>query len=168
MNKQVALIARWHRRVIDSGTKLLSISCFDNTKFIRGQNAIEDDLMSFQTWGLEFTTGVIDGLHDFCFFLRKMIERADLRSLAKMTYPHANLISATINQGSPYATKVVLCKENLWWILGRVIHSTSVVVLGGVRSDVLCYTDGKTREYQDSRIYVEVESDLDRKEGKNT
>lgn len=166
MNKQVALIARWHRRVIDSGAKLLSVSCFDNTKFVRGHNAIEDDLLSFHTWGIEFTTEVIDGLHDFCFFLRKVIERVDLQDLAKATFPHANLSVAKINQGSPYECQVSLCNRDLWWMLGRVIHSTSVTVLGGTRSDVLHYTDGKTREYADSRVYVEVESDLDRKAGK--
>lgn len=166
VNKQIALISRWHRRVIESGTRLLSTSCFDNTRFIQGHNALADDVRSFEPWRTEFTIEIIDSLHDFCFFLRKVIERANVQDQAKLTYPHEFMEVAKVNQGSPDEKEVILCKKDLWWILGRVIHSTSVVVVGGFRSDVIYYKDGKTREYANSRVYVEIESDMDRNTGK--
>jgi hypothetical protein len=60
MTKQMALIARWHIRVLETGTRLLAVACFDNNRFVAGRNAIEDDCCSFQTLNLEFTIEVID------------------------------------------------------------------------------------------------------------
>jgi hypothetical protein len=57
--------------------------------------------------------------------------------------------------------KVTLCNKSLWWILGRMIHSKSVVVLGGDNSPIRVYEDGKSREFEDGRCYVEVTSDYD-------
>ena len=167
MDKQVALISRWHRRVVDSGTKLLSLACFDNTKFISKQNAIEDDLLSFSCWDLEFTVEVIDTLHDFCFFLRKVIERSNAIELAKKTYPHREIQSVKINQGGIDETEIELCQKDLWWILGRFIHSESVMVLGGTKNELVVYKDGKSREFIDSRTYIEVSSDYDAKKNKS-
>ncbi|WP_148654551.1 hypothetical protein [Paraburkholderia caribensis] len=165
MDKQIALIARWHRRVVDAGARLLAVSCFDNTKFVHGHNALEDDIMSFEPWSLEFTIEVVDSLHDFCFFCRKVIERANMRALAQTTFPHANMISHKIKQGGLDEVEVSLCQRDLWWILGRVIHSTSTFVLGGAREDLIVYPDGKTRSYADSRVFVQIESDFDKQTG---
>ena len=55
----------------------------------------------------------------------------------------------------------MLCQKDLWWILGRVIHSQSVVVLGGDTNLLRIYSDGKTRSYSDGYCYASVESDFD-------
>jgi hypothetical protein len=165
VTKQVALIARWHAKAIDTGTRLLALSCFDRNRFVAGRNAIEDDLFSFQSLDLEFTVEVIDGLHEYCFTLRKLIERAGKVALAKKLFPHSDRPVARIGQGGLEEREVQLCPENLWWILGRVIHSKSVMVLGGDYCYLRVYEDGKTREFKDGRVYVEVASDFDEKEG---
>jgi len=164
-DKQTALIARWHRRVVASGTRLLALACFDNTKFLLKRNAVEDDVISFDQWNLEFTVDIIDNLHDFSFFLRKVIERADAVNLSKRIFPHKEMEKVTIHQGGLDEEKVLLCQKNLWWLLGRVIHSKSVVILGGTQSELIIYGDGKTREYENSQVYVEVESDFDSNKG---
>jgi len=166
MTKQVALIARWHAKATDAGTRLLALACFDSNRFVAGRNAIEDDVMSFQSLDLEFTVEVIDILHEYCFVLRKLIERADKVDEAKGLFPHADQPITTISKGGLNEREVELWNENLWWILGRVIHSKSVMVLGGDNCSLKVYGDGKTREYEDGRCYVEVASDFDEKEGK--
>jgi hypothetical protein len=60
----------------------------DNNRFVRGVNAIEDDTCSFASLRLEITIEVIDLLHDFSFFLRKVIEQTELVDAAKQIYPH--------------------------------------------------------------------------------
>lgn len=161
MSRHVALIARWNEKANDLGTRLLALSCFDNTRFVSGRNAIEDDLISFESLRLEITTEVIDLLHEYCFILRKLIERADCVSQAKELYPHQGKKSISINKDGPDELKIVLCQKNLWWILGRVIHSKSVVVLGGDTEQHQVYSDGKIRSYSDGYCYVSVESDFD-------
>ena len=159
--KQVALIARWHAKAVDLGTQLLALSCFDHNRFVERCNAIEDDVMSFQSLDLEFTAEVIDVLHEYCFILRKLIERTDKVEQAKQLLPHAGQETATIDKGGIDDKEMRLCTESLWWILGRIIHSRAVMVLGGDASNLIVYADGKTREYSDGRCYVEVSSDFD-------
>jgi hypothetical protein len=166
MTKQSALIARWHTRVVETGTRLLAVSCFDNNRFVRGANAIEDDICSFEGLRFELMVEVIDLLHDFSFFLRKVIERAELVEQARQIYPHLDRKTVILNQAGPEERAIELSQESLWWILGRVIHSRSVLVLGGEKTNLVVYSDGKTREYEDSRCYVEFESDWDADEGK--
>lgn len=161
MARQVALIARWNEKATDLGTRLLALSCFDNNRFVNGRNAIEDDVMSFESLRLEITTEVIDLLHEYCFILRKLIERANCVSQAKKLYPHQGEESISINKDGPDERKVMLCQKDLWWILGRVIHSQSVVVLGGDTNLLRIYSDGKTRSYSDGYCYASVESDFD-------
>ena len=167
MTKQVALIARWHAKAIDAGTRLLALSCFDSNRFVVGRNAIEDDMLSFQSLDLEFTVEVIDGLHEYCFLLRKLVERAGKVDLAKKLFPHGEHPIARVGQGGIEEREVRLCAESLWWILGRVIHSASMTVLGGDHCHLKVYGDGKTREFEDGRVYVEVASDFDQKAGEN-
>lgn len=161
MPRQVALIARWNEKATDLGTRLLALSCFDNNRFVNGRNAIEDDVLSFESLSLEFTTEIIDFLHEYCFILRKLIERADCVSQAKKLYPHPGKGNISINKGGPNEREVALCQKDLWWILGRVIHSQSVMVLGGDTALLRVYSDGKTRSYSDGYSYVSVESDFD-------
>ena len=161
--KQVALITRWNHKVADSATKLLALSCFDNNRFISGNNAIEDDCLSFEKLNLEFTAEIIDTLHEYCFFLRKLIERTDQRKKANDLFPHNGIVKVMINKGGFEEFEASLSDKSLWWILGRVIHSKEVNVLGGATSNSIVYPDGKTREYDDGMCYVEVSSDLDNK-----
>lgn len=161
MPRQVALIARWNEKAADLGTRLLALSCFDNNRFVNGRNAIEDDLSSFESLRLDITTEVIDLLHEYCFILRKLIERADCVSQARKLYPHPGNGNIIINKDGPDEREVLLCQRDLWWILGRVIHSQSVMVLGGDTDLLRVYSDGKNRSYSDGYCYVSVESDFD-------
>lgn len=161
MSKNIALIARWHHKAVDLATRLLAYSTFDNNRFIAGRNAIEDDLLSFGRLNLEFTVEVIDLLHEYCFVLRKLIERAGKVDRAKKIYPHEYKSPCTINRGGTDEREVELCANSLWWILGRVIHSKSVMVLGGDTCQIRVYHDGKTRETPDGLCFVDVESDFD-------
>lgn len=163
--KEVALIARWHAKALELGTRLLAAACFDRNRFVSGDDAIEDDVGSFESLGLELTTEVIDVLHEYCFTLRKLIERTGQKENAREVYPHIDGQTAVVDEGGLDEQRVTLCQKSLWWVLGRVIHSESVVVLGGDRCRLIQYRDGKTREYQDGRCFVEVSSDLD-KDGK--
>ncbi|WP_027149912.1 hypothetical protein [Methylobacter tundripaludum] len=159
--KQVALVARWNNKVADAATKLIAFSCFDNNRFVNGQNAIEDDCLSFETLNLELTVEVIDVFHEYCYFLRKLIERTDQVDAAKALMPHGETNNVAINKGGMDEKEVELCNKSLWWVISRVIHSRSVMVLGGEKSNLIVYADGKTREYEDGRCYVEVSSDFD-------
>jgi hypothetical protein len=159
--KQIALIARWNFKVADAATKLIALSCFDNNRFVNGKNAIEDDCLSFESLSLELTTEVIDVFHEYCYFLRKLIERTGQVKEAKEFMPHGGIITTIIRKGGTDEKEVNLCEKDLWWLLGRVIHSKSVMVLGGDQSTLIVYPDGKTREYEDGRCYVEVSSDFD-------
>ncbi len=161
MPTQIALIVRWNSKVIDLGVRLLALSCFDGNRFVKGRNAIEDDINSFHSLDPEFTAEVIDLLHEYCFTLRKLIERTENVESAKKLNLHDEDASVTVDQGGVEERDVVLCKENLWWVLGRVIHSKSVTIIGGDRANLVVYRDTKTREYSDGRCYVEVSSDLD-------
>ncbi len=160
-SKQISLIVRWHQKVIDTGVKLLALSCFDNTRYVSHRNAIEDDICSFDSLRTEITIDVIDLLHEYCFFLRKLIERTDLVKIAKEIHPHSDKSNVAINVGSLGEETVELSGNSFWWILGRVIHSRSVMVLGGENSELIVYADGKTREYQDGFQFVEVSSEKD-------
>ena len=157
--KQVALITRWNYKVADAGTKLLALSCFDNNRFVNGQDAIADDCLSFESLNLEFTAEVIDTFHEFCYFLRKLIERTNQVEEAKKYMPHGGQTKATVNKGGIDEIEVSLCQKSLWWILGRVIHSKEVMILGGDKTNLIVYSDGKTREYDDGMCYIEVSSD---------
>jgi hypothetical protein len=118
--------------------------------------------MSFQSLDVEFTAEVIDVLHEYCFTLRKLIERTDKVEQAKKLMPHAHATRVIVDEGGIDEKEVDLCQESLWWTLGRVMHSKSVMVLGGDRGNLIVYPDGKTREYSDGRCYVQVSSDLDK------
>ena len=159
--KQIALITRWNSKVADAATKLIALSCFDNSRFVHGNNAIEDDSLSFESLSLELTVEVIDVFHEYCYFLRKLIERTDQVKEAQKLMPHGGKITAIINKGGIDEKEFNLCQKSLWWLLGRVIHSNSVMVLGGEKSNLIVYPDGKIREYEDGRCYVEVSSDYD-------
>ena len=159
--KQVALVTRWNYKVADSATRLLALSCFDNNRFVSGNNAIEDDCLSFGSLNLEFTAEVIDTFHEYCFFLRKLIERTGQVKKAQDHIPHTGTKKVMINKGGIDEFEAVLCDKSLWWILGRVIHSKEVRVLGGDTSNLIVYPDGKTREYDDGMCYLEVSSDYD-------
>jgi hypothetical protein len=159
--KQVALIARWNYKVADAATRLIALSCFDNNRFVNSNNAIEDDCLSFQSLSLEITVEVIDIFHEYCYFLRKLIERTGQIKAAQEFMPHGDRAIATINKGGIDEKEIKLCQKSLLWLLGRVIHSKSVMVLGGDQSNLIVYPDGKTREYEDGRCYVEVSSDYD-------
>jgi hypothetical protein len=75
---------------VDSGTRLLALSCFDHNRFVQGKKALEDDLLSFTSLDVEFTVEVIDVLHEYCFILRKLIERAEKIDIAREMFPHSN------------------------------------------------------------------------------
>ena len=160
MARQMALISRWHDDAIRLSTRLLAAACFDHRRFVRGGFAIEDDFMSFQSLNTELTVEVIDVLHEFCFVLRKLLERAGLRKLACDMYPHKQGAMVTI-QASGSVQQRALCDKDLWWILGRVIHSKSVMVAGGDETAMHVYPDGKSRSFDNGRHYVEVSSDYD-------
>lgn len=147
----------------DAATKLIALSCFDNNRFVKGRDAFEDDRLSFESLSLELTVEVIDVFHEYCYFLRKLIERTDQVEAAKELKPHGDESAVTINKGGIDEKEVVLCQKSLWWLLGRVIHSRSVMVLGGEQSILIVYADGKTRDYADGRCFVEVSSDFDDK-----
>jgi hypothetical protein len=164
MARQMALISRWHDDAIRLSTRLLVAACFDHRRFVRGVNAIEDDLMSFQSLDTEITVEVIDVLHEFCLVFRKLLERAGLRKLASEMYPHEKGAMVTTQAGGSIQQRQ-LCDKDLWWILGRVIHSKSVMVAGGDETTIHVYADGKSRSFDNGRHYVEVSSDYDSQSG---
>jgi hypothetical protein len=94
-----------------------------------------------------------------------VIERADVVDKAKEMFPHWDRQTVLINRGCPEEREESLCQQSLWWMLGRVIYSESVMVLGGDSCPIIAYPDGKTRAYEDSRSYVEVISDHDAERG---
>lgn len=159
--KQVALITRWNFKVADAATKLIALSCFDNNRFVKGENAIDDDSFSFELLNLELTVEIIDLFHEYCYFLRKLIERTNQVNEARKLIPHEESINTIINKGGTNEKEINLCQKDLWWILNRVIHSKSVIVLGGDESNLVIYKDRKTREYVDGRCYVQIASDYD-------
>lgn len=165
MTKEILLIARWHGRVIEAGTRLLSTATFDNSRFATGRNALEDDIFSFADLEGEALVQVIDVLHDFCFFLRKVIERAGVVDLAKSLVPHLETRATLVHDGRTTERAIELNDKSLWWWLGRVIHSESVYLLDGGQTSTLSYADGKTRDFTVSREYVLVASDFDREHG---
>jgi hypothetical protein len=164
MARQMALISRWHDDAIRLSTRLLAAACFDHRRFVHGKNAIEDDFMSFQSLNTELTVEVIDVLHEFCFVFRKLVERAGLVKLAREMYPHEQGATVTI-QAAEGVRRGALCDKDLWWILGRVIHSKSVMVAGGDEATMHVYADGKSRNFGNGRHYVEVSSDYDSQSG---
>jgi hypothetical protein len=164
MSRQIALIVRWHEDAVRLSTRLLAAACFDHSRFAHGVNALEDDFMSFQSLATELTVEVIDVLHEFCFVLRKLIERADLVGLARDMYPHSHSTSVVIRTVLG-ERQVQLCDKSLWWLLGRVIHSNSLTVVGGDGATSHVYADSKVREFGNGRLFVEVASDFDSSAG---
>lgn len=116
------------------------------------RSTMEDTPQGFTIYGRQLTM-LIDLVHEFCFYARRAIERAEKHSPGiiarisslKIHGEKRELILSKLD----CPNSLGLTQESFWWVLGRIIHSKDTQVICNTLKIVI--TDGRTGRHHTVR-----------------